>query len=145
MPSCPLAFTTTAETCNRHATDTGNKGSRLGSLRADANRVGFSGNATLPIWILLLPIVRLPPALTPRAMLELPVVLRKSAPSPLAALLLPVVLLKSALTPSAVFSVTGAVVTKSALRPSAVLMLPCGVAEERIKTVGRVVATASHC
>ena len=45
MPSCPLALTTTAGTCDRYATDTGDKGSSVSSLRADADGVGFSGNA----------------------------------------------------------------------------------------------------
>ena len=44
-PSCPLALTTTGEPVTAVPTDTGNKGSSLGSLRADANRVGLSGNA----------------------------------------------------------------------------------------------------
>src|SRR5436190_18112129 len=55
-----------------------------------------------PISMLLLPMVRLLPAVAPRAMLLLPVVLFDRALMPQAVLLLPIVLLASAPSPSAV-------------------------------------------
>src|SRR6516164_9188495 len=57
---------------------------------------------TLPISILLLPVVRLAPARLPTAMLDEPVVLFWSAPAPLAVLSKPVRLFKSAVSPVAV-------------------------------------------
>src|SRR6266508_1730510 len=75
----------------------------------------------LPISILLSPVVRLLPALTPNAILLLPVVL-KSAPLPLAVLKLPVVLWKSAPAPVAVFA--SAVLTRSVPAPRPVQKLP---------------------
>src|SRR5205085_2026157 len=56
-----------------------------------------------PISMLLFPVVRLLPALLPRAILFAPVVLLKSAKRPVAVLSLPVVLPTSAPLPSAVF------------------------------------------
>ncbi|PYK44814.1 MAG: hypothetical protein DME53_07085 [Verrucomicrobia bacterium] len=50
---------------------------------------------TLPISILLLPVVRLKPAEAPNAMLLLPVVFRLSALEPMAVLSKPVVLLRT--------------------------------------------------
>ena len=40
-------------------TNAGDKGVRLSSFRADADGVGLASNTTLPISILLLPVVRL--------------------------------------------------------------------------------------
>ena len=45
MPSCPLAFATTAEPATATPLMPAIKVLALGSLRADADRVGFAGNA----------------------------------------------------------------------------------------------------
>ena len=79
MPSCPLAFATTVEPAT--ATPLMPAIKVLVWVPCMPTRIVLASAATptLPMWILLLPIVRLLPALTPTAMLELPVVLRKSA------------------------------------------------------------------
>jgi len=79
---------------NSDATDASNKGFCLCSARADANGPK-SLVPTLPISILLLPVVRLKPAEAPNAMLLLPVVFRLSALEPMAVLSKPVVLLRT--------------------------------------------------
>ena len=45
MPSLPAGVYDNCGTCNRYTTDAGDKGSSLSSLHADADGVGFSGNA----------------------------------------------------------------------------------------------------
>jgi hypothetical protein len=60
------------------------KGSRLRSYRADANLAASAATPTLPISMLLLPVVSFEPALKPNATLLLPVVLFMSALAPLA-------------------------------------------------------------
>src|SRR2546423_12187547 len=58
-----------------------------------------------PMSMLLFPVVRLTPALLPRAILFVPVVLAESAPKPVAVFSAPVVLAWSAESPSAGFAV----------------------------------------
>jgi hypothetical protein len=79
--------------CDRYSTNAGDKCGGLRSCRADADFFGLASNPTLPISMLLLPVVRLKPALKPNAMLLLPVVFLLSALLPSAVLLLPIVLL----------------------------------------------------
>src|SRR5580765_9057070 len=123
MPSCPLALITTDEPVTAVPLIPAIKTLLWFPCVPTRTVLASAATPALPISILLLPIVRLLPALTPTAMLELPVVLRKSAFSPLAVLLLPVVLLKSAATPLAVL-LPPVVLLKSALTPLAVLRLP---------------------
>ena len=75
---------------------------------------------TLPISILLLPVVRCEPAERPKAMLLLPVVLLASAALPKAVLALPVVLPVSAETPVAVLLLPVALLNRACV-PVAVL------------------------
>ena len=124
MPSCPLAFDHNCVSRNRHATDTGDKGSRLGSLRAEANRVGFSGNARVTDIDIVIAYSEIASGVNAHGDVRATGGVAKKRTSPLAVLLLPVVLPKSAFTPSAVFLVTGACCDQRALRPSAVLKLP---------------------
>src|SRR5262245_17250925 len=73
--------------------------------------------------MLLLPVVRLIPALAPSAILPLPAVLLKSANAPMALFSVPISLLTSASVPIATFE-PPVVLNKSAAAPTAVLESP---------------------
>ena len=121
-------------TCNRYTTDAGDKGSSVSSLLPMRMVLASAATPALPISILLLPVVRLLPALAPKAMLELPVVLRSMELMPRATFRLPVVLEKSALTPTPALLMP-MVLLLSACRPSAVLFLPMVLLKSALKPV----------
>src|SRR5882724_4724984 len=131
-PSCPLLLTTTAEPVTAVPLIPAIKD--LLWVPCVPTRVVLASAATpaLPISILLLPIVRLPPALAPKAMLELPVVLRSRELTPRATLRLPAVLEKRALTPKPALFLP-AVLLLSACKPSAVLLLPVLLLKSALK------------
>jgi hypothetical protein len=64
--------------------NTGDKSSRLCSLRADTNGPPIAEHPSFPISMLYEPVETLIPAELPTAMLKEPVVLFKSAPQPVA-------------------------------------------------------------
>ena len=74
---------------HRGAPNAGDESRSVGSSRADADDADSPATPGLPISILSLPVVRLVPALSPKAMLLLPMVLLERT-TPMAVLLLPV-------------------------------------------------------
>ena len=67
MPSLPLESNVHGYAASRRCpTDSGDKGGSLRSCLADADGVGLAATPTLPISMLLLPVVRLAPAPCPR-------------------------------------------------------------------------------
>ena len=102
MPSLPVLFTTTALPVTAAPLMPAMKVAVCVPWVPMRMVLDSAAAPALPISMLLLPVVRLNPALRPSPMLLLPVVLKASALSPAAVLKLPVVLCSSACSPSAV-------------------------------------------